>query len=365
MSSYAPIPMIPGPVSLHPKVIEAMSKDYPSGQVDEEFLQLYASTGKKLATIMNTQNDIVMMTGEGMLALWGALKSCLKVGDSVVTVGTGVFGDGMADMALSIGCHVEKISLPYDQTIGCGNSLERIEETLRRIKPKMVTAVHCETPSGTINPLEELGKIKEQLGIPLFYVDAVASAGGSSIPAEHIDLLLAGSQKCLSAPPSMSIVGVSETAWDIMKKVGYQGYDAIYPFKTVQEDGRCPYTPYWHGIAALNAAADVLLDEGLEKTFARHEAVAKQCRSGLEELGIKLFPTPEANDACTVTAAYIPKKFSFKEWQKTLAEKGLIITGSFGPMAGKIFRLGHMGTQADTSLMDKALRVIKQALMVK
>ena len=361
---YAPIPMVPGPVTLHPKVIEAIAKDYGSGQGEPDFLPFYKETAEMLARLMYTDDDVVMMTGEGMLALWAALKSCLVPGDSVVCVGTGVFGDGMADMARAIGCKVTNVSLPYDSTIGNGDSLFAIEEAVKATRPKMITAVHCETPSGTLNPLAELGDIKRRYNVPLFYVDAVASLGGVFIDAKAwgIDLLLTGSQKCLSAPPSMSMFSVSGTAWDIIKKVNYQGYDAILPWRTIYEDGRCPYTPNWHGVAALNAACKAIFAEGMEQAFARHETVAKECREGLERIGVKLFTKPEAAPAPTVTAAMVPEKFTWPEWKKALRDRGLVVSGSFGPMANKVFRLGHMGAQADLGLMVQALDAIEDAL---
>ncbi|SBV98969.1 Serine-pyruvate transaminase [uncultured delta proteobacterium] len=364
VSMYAPIPMVAGPVTLHPDVIEAIARDYGSGQIEPDFLPLYKETAGKLAGLMGTDDDVVLMTGEGMLALWGALKSCLKRGDAVLTVGTGVFGDGMADMAESMGCKVTKVSLPYDSTIGNGDSLAQIEAAIKRCRPVMITAVHCETPSGTLNPLAELGAMKQRLGVPLLCVDAVASLGGASIDAKawNIDLVMAGSQKCLSAPPTMSIVSVSPTAWDIMANVNYQGYDAILPFKTIYKDGRCPYTPSWHGVAALHAAADALLREGLEAAFARHAIVAKQCREGLARIGVPVFPRPDAVSAPTVTAAMVPEKYTWPAWRQALRERGLIVSGSFGPMAGKVFRLGHMGTQADPILMQKALAAVEDAL---
>ena len=363
-SAYAPIPMIPGPTTLHPDVLAAMGKDYGSGQVEADFLSLYARTGKQLGTLMGTASDVVLMTGEGMLALWGALKSCLSPGDTVLAVGTGVFGDGIGEMAASFGCKVESLSLPYESTIGNGDSLQRIEDAIRRVKPAMITAVHCETPSGTLNPLAALGEMKKRLGVPLFYVDAVASVGGVPVEADawNIDLLLTGSQKCLSAPPSMSIIAVSQPAWQRMAEVKYQGYDSILPFRTVQADGRCPYTPYWHGVAALEAAANAIFAEGTQAAFARHEAVARQCREGLIELGIRLFTAPEAVNSPTVTAALIPQGIQWKDWQAGLKKRGLIVTGSFGPMDGKVFRLGHMGTQANPTLMEQALGVIADAL---
>lgn len=364
--AYAPIPMAPGPVTVPERVLAAMGKDYGSGQIEADFLALYDRVGRELAGLMGTANDVVLMTGEGMLALWAALKSCLAPGDGVLAVGTGVFGDGIGDMAASMGCRVERLSLPYDSTVGMGDSLGRIEAAIRRFRPMMITTVHCETPSGTLNPLAGIGRLKKELGVPLLYVDAVASVGGVPVLADewHVDLLLTGSQKCLSAPPSMSMVAVSGAAWERMAEVGYQGYDSLLAFRTVQRDGRCPYTPYWHGAAALEAALALLREEGRDNVFARHEAVAALCRKGLEELGVRLFPREGAAHSPTVTAALVPEGYDWKNWQALLRQSGLVVAGSFGPMAGRVFRLGHMGTQADAGLMQKALAVIGKALAV-
>lgn len=361
---YAPIPLIPGPTTVHPKVLEAMGKDYGSGQSEPEFLSLYADVGQSLSRFMETGNDVVLMTGEGMLALWAGLKSCLKPGDPVLCVSTGVFGEGMGEMAASIGCKVEMVSLPFNSTIGHAESLGRIEEAIRCTKPVMITAVHCETPSGTLNPMEELGRLKKDHGVPLFLVDAVASLGGVPVrmDAWHVDLLLAGSQKCLSVPPSMSILGVSESAWGRMKEVGYSGYDSILPFRDVQAAGRCPYTPYWHGLAALRASLDLLEGEGMEAVYSRHEQVAQQCREGLLFLGLELFPLPDAVPSPTVTAAMVPPGQEWLKWRQKLRERGLVVGGSFGPMAGKVFRLGHMGIQADSGLLARALEAMGDAL---
>jgi len=353
--------MVPGPVSLHPDVLAALSRDYGSGQVEPDFMGMYDATSRNIARLMGTKNDVVLMTGEGMLALWGALKSVLRPGDPVVCVGTGVFGDGIGDMARSIGCRVESVSLPYNSTL---SDLSLVEEAIRRVRPVLLTAVHCETPSGTLNPLVELGQLKKDLGVPLFYVDAVASMGGVPVEADtwKVDLMLSGSQKCLSAPPSMSMIAVSRTAWERIEDVNYQGYDAIAPFRRVREMGRCPYTPNWPGIAAIYAATQAIFAEGMANVFARHELVAAQCRKGLAQLGINLWTAPEAVNSPTCTAALIPGKFTWPEWKARLRARGLVCTGSFGPMDGKVFRLGHMGTQAQAFLMEEALAAIAEAL---
>ena len=362
MSRYPlPVPMLPGPVSVPAPVLDAMRENYGAGQREAEFTPLYSKTANRLARILGTANDMVIMTGEGMLGLWAALKSPLRSGDRVLSVSTGVFGDGIGDMAASLGCEVCKLSLPFNESL---SDLNRLEDMIRAFKPKMLTLVHCETPSGTINPLRELGGLKKDLGVPLLYVDAVASIGGMPVEADacHVDLMLGGSQKCLSAPPSMCFVAVSENAWEHIRAVNYQGYDALLPFMNAQTAELHPYTPYWHGMAALNAAAGLLLDEGLERVYQRHETVARQCREGLEKLGIQFWPASDAIASPTVTAALVPAAFTWKDWHARLCERGLGVAGSFGPMQGKVFRLGHMGAQADSGLMEKALSILADAL---
>jgi aspartate aminotransferase-like enzyme len=151
-----PIPMVPGPVSVPAEVLQQYQVDYGSGDLEQDFLELYNRTEKNLQTIFATHNRIAIQSGEGMLALWGALKSCLVPGDRVLSIATGVFGYGIADMARSIGAEVRTIGLEYNQTL---SDLAAVEEALSTFKPKMITVVHCETPSGTLNPLAELGRL--------------------------------------------------------------------------------------------------------------------------------------------------------------------------------------------------------------
>jgi aspartate aminotransferase-like enzyme len=312
--------------------------------------------------ILGTKNRIVIQSGEGMLALWSALKGCLLPGDRVLAVATGVFGDGIGDMALSVGADVKKISLPYNKTI---SDMSEIEAAIVKFKPKMITVVHCETPSGTLNPIAELGRLKHRHKTPLLYVDAVSSAGGSVVLCDewHIDLCLGGSQKCLSSLPDTAFLSVSETAWEVIRQVNYVGYDALKPFYNAPAEHYFPYTPNWHGVASLNAGAELILNEGLDNSFTRHEAVAAYCRKKLNEMGLSLFPALDAEPSPTVTAVKMPDEFTWPEFDATLRQHGLVVGGSYGPLAGKVFRLGHMGTQADMELVEQALSVIEKVIV--
>ncbi len=360
MKTY-PIPMVPGPVVVPEVIRQVYLEPYGSGDLETEFVELYTRTQRRLKAICGTRDDIVIMSGEGMLSLWSALKSCLVTGDRVLAVATGVFGYGIGEMAQSIGAEVKTVGFSYDETI---NDTPRIEAAIAEFKPRMITAVHCETPSGTLNPLEELGRLKHAYRVPLFYVDTVAGAGGVPVLADdwHIDLCLGGSQKCLSAPPDMSFLSVSPKAWEIIDAVGYVGYDALKPFQQALKNRFFPYTPSWQGVAALYAAAGLLLAEGLENSFNRHDATARFCRRRLVEIGIDLFPAVGAIPSPTVTAARIPQGISWEVWDRRLRERGLVVAGSYGPLAEKVFRLGHMGTQADIDLVEQALNVIAEAI---
>lgn len=356
-----PIPMVPGPVKVAREVLEAYQINYGSADMESEFLELYNLTEANLKTILSTQNQVVIQSGEGMLALWSALKSCLVPGDRVLSIATGVFGDGIGDMAASIGAEVHKVSLPYNETIA---DMQEIKQAVASIKPKMITVVHCETPSGTLNPIAELGQVKKELGVPLLYVDAVSSIGGAPVLTDdwNIDLCLGGSQKCLSSLPDMAFLSVSAAAWDIIDQVGYAGYSALKPFRTAQAEHYFPCTPNWHGVAGLNAGTQLILNEGLSNSFARHEEAAQLCRDKIKEMGLTLFPTAKANPAPTVTAVNVPQGISWQDFDAKLRREGLVVAGSYGPMANKVFRLGHMGTQADRDLVVQALEVIRKAI---
>jgi len=360
MKTY-PIPMVPGPVKVAQEVLDAYQINYGSADLESEFFELHNQTETNLKLMMSTKNQVVIQTGEGMLALWSALKCCLLPGDRVLSIATGVFGEGIGDMAASIGAEVRKISLPYNETI---SDTDEIKTVIESFKPKMITVVHCETPSGTLNPLAEIGRIKKDLEVPLLYVDAVASIGGAPVLTDdwNIDVCLGGSQKCLSSLADMAFLSVSEAAWEIIDQVDYIGYDALKPFRSAQSEHYFPYTPNWHGVAALNAGAELILEEGLSNSFLRHQDIAGFCRNEIAQMGLTLFPSANAIPSPTVTAVNVPLGTSWQEFDAKLRHHGLVVAGSYGPLTDKVFRLGHMGTQADRDLVRQALEVIKKVL---
>jgi aspartate aminotransferase-like enzyme len=278
-----------------------------------------------------------------------------------LAIATGVFGYGIGDMARAIGAEVEMVGFEYDQAAA---DLERVEQAIRRFRPKMVTLVHCETPSGIVNPAGEVGALVRQYDVPLYYVDAVASMGGMTVEVDawRIDLCLGATQKAFSSLPDLGIVAVSQEAWAEINKVGYQGYDALAPFHTALADAYFPYTPNWHALAGLHAACNLLFDEGLEEVYHRHAQVAAYCRRRLAGMGLSLFPRDPATSAATVTAVKVPEGVNWQQLNSALRRRGMAVGGSFGPLAGAVFRIGHMGCQADMELVGEGMDVLAEVV---
>ncbi len=358
MQSYQ-IPLVPGPVSVPTAVRAAYAIDYASADLEDDFFALYDRCTQKLQTVLGASTQVTIQTGEGMLALWGALKSVVKPGDRVLAVGTGLFGYGIGDMARQLGAEVEVVGFPFDSIV----DPQPVREAALRFRPNLVTAVHCETPSGTLNPLAELGQICREVDA-LFYVDFVASGGGVPVEVDRcaIDLGLLGSQKVLSLPPDLSMVTVSDRAWEVIAAVGYVGYDALTPWRTGPAQKYLPYTHNWSALAALEISLDLLLAEGLEQVYARHTMVAAACRRALDAMGVRLFAAQEAFNAPTVTAAYVPDGWTWPDLDRSLRAQGMAVGGNYGELAGKVFRIGHMGSQANLALVAQGMDVLRRVL---
>jgi aspartate aminotransferase-like enzyme len=353
-------PLVPGPVKVPPEVLGAREQDYPSPDLEDEFFVLYERVQRQLETLMGTAHAPAVLLGEAMVVLWGAMKSCLAPGDRVLAVSTGLFGEGFADMARGLGAEVRLVAFGDDEAA----DPSRVADEVKAFRPRMVTAVHCETPSGVLNPVPEIGQAIARLGVELYLVDAVASIGGAplNVDAACIDLCLLGTQKCLSAPPDLGIVAVSPRAWEAVERVGYQGYDALAPFRHAVAERYFPYTHSWHALAGLEVACRRLLDEGLDAADARHERVAALCRRRGREIGLELFPRDEAASSPTVTAFAVPPRIGWPELNRRLRQRGVAVGGNYGRLAGKNFRIGHMGTQADAQLIAAGMDAIAEAL---
>jgi aspartate aminotransferase-like enzyme len=351
--------LIPGPTTVPLSVREAYLIDFGSGDLEPAFFDLYRANCSLLQEFLHTTDQIVILSGEGMVALWGALKSTVKTGDRVLAISSGIFGDGFEQMAAACGAETRLLKGPPGDT----PSLDQIRDAILSFRPTLVTVVHVETPSAIQNDISAIGSIVHEVG-GLLLVDFVASAGGCplEVSAWGIDLGLLGSQKVLSIIPDLSVVSVSEAAWKVIEQVNYRGYDALKGFRNALEIGEFPYTPNWHSHEALNRSLKLLKEEGFENVVKRHEKVAAFTRAKVRELGLKLYPVRDEIAASTVTGIWMPDGWEWPKLNAALRAKGLALGGSYEYLSGKIFRIGHMGTQAQIPLVEKALAILKEVL---
>ena len=358
MKQYT-IGLVPGPVSVPEEFRRAYLENFGSADLEEEFFLLYEENESLLRKLLKTKNAVTIQSGEAMSVLWGALKSILLPGDRLLAVSNGVFGRGFGEMGEMLGMEVRIVEAPDGEF----PDLASIRTVAAEIRPKMITAVHCETPSGILNPVAGVGEIARENGA-LFCVDYVASAGGADVRTDEwgIDIGLLGSQKALSLLPDLSIVAVSDRAWKAAERANYQGYDALLPWRDGPKNRYLPYTHNWHAMQALAHSLRRLFEEGLDRSFARHEEVARYCRKRLAAMNVALYPKSEALCSPTVTAALIPQGWTWNELNGALRSRGMAVGGSYGPLAGKVFRIGHMGSQADMKLVEEGMDVLESVL---
>ncbi len=353
------IGLVPGPVSVPLKIREAWLTDFGSSDLEADFFNLYAENQEHLQKMLGTKNRIVISAGEAMSILWGGIKSALRPGDKLLAVSSGIFGEGFVEMAGAIGAKAELVEAPYNAL----PDMSKVREAALKFRPKLITAVHCETPSGTLTPLKELGEIAREVDA-LFLVDFVASGGGVpvGVDANNIDIGLLGSQKALSLPPSLSIASISERAWEVFADVSYSGYDAFMPWSKVPEVRYMPYTHDWHSMSALSVSLKLMAEEGLENVYARHSRSAALCRKMGLDMGLELFPISEAICSPTVTAFNVPAGWKWEAFDAALRKHGLAVGGNYASLAGKVFRIGHMGSQADEGLVSRGMNIISEVL---
>ena len=195
------ISLIPGPVKIPQQIRQAWQNDYGSSDLEAEFFGLYRDNQTLTQKLLHTHNDIIITSGEAMSALWASLKCALMPGQKLLAVSSGIFGEGFAEMSQTFGVNAEICAFPYDEV----PDPQKVYTHAKIFRPNVITAVHCETPSGTITPcLAEIGKIARDVGA-LFVVDFVSSVGGVALDVDEcgIDIGILGSQKVLSLPPCL------------------------------------------------------------------------------------------------------------------------------------------------------------------
>lgn len=339
---YEKLLMIPGPTMVPNTVLTSMANPI-IGHRTKEYGELLEDTIEKMKKVFMTENDVYLITGSGTSAMDMAISNTVDKGDKVLTITNGNFGERFCKIADVYGAEVIKLENEW----GDNAKPEQVKEILEENPDiKVVTVVHNETSTGVKNPIEEIGNIVKDYDA-LYVVDTVSSLGGDYVDVDkfNIDICVTGSQKCIAAPPGMAAISVSEKAWDVINATETKSFylDIKAYKKRYDTKKETPYTPSVSLTYAMNEALEIVLDEGLENRFKRHEKLAKATIAGLDAMGIELFAKEWARSV-TVTSAKYPEGIKDSEFRGLLANKyGILVAGGQGQASGKIFRVGHMG----------------------
>jgi pyridoxamine--pyruvate transaminase len=287
------------------------------------------------------------MQGEAVLGLEAAARAVVSPGMPVLNLVSGVFGKGMGYWLSAIGAELHELEVPYDEAIDPAAVDAYLTE---HPGIRMVSVVHSETPSGTLNPVEHIGPIARKHGA-VTIVDCVSSFGGIELKAEawQLDLLVAGPQKCLGGPPGMSLMAVSPQAWaaiDANPNAPRDSFLSMLDWRdTWHGKGRFPFTPSVSDLHGVLEAASALLEEGLANVQARHARIAAATRAGVAGMGLRLWARSQSIAADCVTSIRLPDSVTdIGVRDHVLAHYGVALSAGQG--AGNLIRIGHMGDTA-------------------
>lgn len=333
--------MTAGPTRVRENVRMARSLEFTNPDLDLEFYEFYRETCKLFSKALNTENEAFIMGGEGILGLEAACASLIEHGDRVLVIDNGIFGKGFRDFVKMYGGIPILFTTDYHKPVDIGDLKAFLDKDSDF---KFATVVHCDTPSGVLNDVESISKILDEYNI-MTVADSVAGMFGEPLDVSNskIDILCGGSQKALSAPPGLTMVWVSKRAFEVMENrktpiAGY--YTNILVLKDYYKNKWFPYTMPVSDINGLRVAIENYLED--KDIFNRHRRIARATRKALTEAGIELYL--EKGWSNTVTVFNVPKGIKDSDILDTMCkEHGIMISGCFDVLAGKVIRIGHMG----------------------
>jgi pyridoxamine--pyruvate transaminase len=316
---------------------------------DPDFLDLYADTVELAQRAFDTAQAPVILHGEAVLGLEAAAASLIRRDDVVLNLVSGVYGKGYGWWARRYAAEVIEVEVPYDSAV----SADSVRAALAaRPDVTVVSVVHCETPSGTMNDLDAIGPLVAEHGA-LLVVDAVSSFGAArcDFRAWHADLVVVGPQKCLGGPVGLSLLHVSDAAWEHMAANPDAPRASMLSILDWRDahlvDQPFPFTPSVSDVYALHACLGQYLEEGPTAVLARHRSAARAARAGARALGLELWAASESICSDAVTALRVPAGVDERAVVASARlQSGVMLSGGQGELAGKVLQIGHMGPSA-------------------
>ena len=352
--------MIPGPTPVHPRILKALARPTVSHVAPvfvEDFKKALADF-QALCQSSTAQPFIV--AGGGTLSMEMGLVNTVAPGEKVLVVSHGYFGDRFGDLAKSFGIGCEVLRSEWGHAV----APEEVAKALAAGQYAAVTITHVDTSTGTVSPVEEYLKLLK--GRPeLVILDGVCATGGVDERFDEwsLDVLLTAPQKAIGAPPGVALTLFSEKALArrrSMATVPAYYSDVMRWLPIMQDPGKYYSTPCVNEIVALAEALRMVHEEGLPARFARHGRIALSVRAGLAALGLKLFTAPDCRGD-TLSVILLPEGVADLAFRKEMAARGVVVAGGLGPIAGKAFRLGHMGNIGAGEVV-KALGAVEGSL---
>jgi aspartate aminotransferase-like enzyme len=349
---------IPGPTGLPPSVREAGGRQMINHR-GPEFAAMIGRILARMKPYFGTTSDIAILSCAGSGGLEAAVVNTLSPGDRVLGISIGSFGDRIAKIATVYGADVTKLSIEWGKAADPAEVRAHLEANPGY---KAVLLTHNETSTAVMNPIAELATtIRAIQPDALIIVDSVSGLGAVpfQMDAWGVDVVITGSQKAWMAAPGLAMVAASERAWAAMDRATMpRFYLDMRKHREAHAQGQTPFTPALGVVFQVDAGLELMEAEGAPAIFARHETCAAATRAGLEALGFELFADP-AHYSRTVTAARVPAGFDWKAINSAVKGEGVVLAGGQGPLAGQIFRVGHLGSVTLGEILD-AIGVLEQ-----
>jgi pyridoxamine--pyruvate transaminase len=353
-----------GPVDAYPAVLRGLSRPV-LYDFDPAFQLQYEKVTEKAQAAMRSSTRPLILHGEPVLGLEAAAASLITPADTVLNLASGVYGKGFGYWAKRYSPKLLEIEVPYDSAIDPA----AVAAMLRKHPEISVVSVcHHDTPSGTLNPVNEIGALVHAHGACLI-VDAVSSWGGMDAGPDacRADLYVTGPNKCLGAPPALTLATVSDRAWAKMKAnpaAPRASMLSILDWEMAwSRDAPFPFTPSVAEVNALDAALDLYLAEGPERVWHRHALTARATRAGVAAMGLSIWPASEAIASPTTTAIRCPEGLDEAAIRaEARARHGVVFSSGRGETLGRLTRIGHMGPTAQPIFAVAALAAYGGAL---
>ena len=353
----------PGPSMVHPRVLRVMATPL-VGHLDPQFLTVMDEVQELLRFVFQTKNEFTLpISGTGTAGMEAALCNFIQPGDEVLIGVIGYFGERLCNIAERYGAIVRRIDKPWGENF----SPEEIEAELKKKPAKLVGLVHAETSTGALQPMDEIGAIVHSYG-GLLLLDCVTSLGGLPVKIDEwdVDIAYSGSQKCLSCPPGLAPITISERAYEVMcerRTPVANWYLDLCLLDNYWGEGRTyHHTAPITMIYALREGLRLVYEEGLEARFARHQRHAEILWEGLEGMGLTMH-VPVEYRLPTLSTPRIPEGVDDLAIRKQLLnEYNIEIAGGFSKLAGKVWRIGLMGYSSRVENVTLLLAALEELL---